>query len=98
MGVPEWPAWLDDLVRAVRFSQGNDDWWESAGAALRQPQSDKAIQFLAVLGLVELVTQVHRMERDKTALCAGDELTNGFFRSRGFEIPEAGDGTEESPT
>ena len=49
------------------------------------------MQFLAVLGLVELVTQVHRIDRDESAPCAGDELTNNFLRSRGFEIEEDAD-------
>lgn len=84
MSQPEWPDWLDDLVRRVRFSPGDADWWDAAEAALAEQQSDRTIHFLAVLGLVELVTQVHRMERTRFASCAGDELAKSLMRSLGY--------------
>lgn len=72
----------------MRFSPGDDDWWESAEAVLSVGQSDRAIHFLAVLGLVELVTQVHRMERDRFAACAGDELAKSLMRSLGYPVDD----------
>ena len=86
MSHAEWPDWLDDLVERVRFSPGDEDWWESPEAVLGEGQSDRTMHFLAVLGLAELVIQVHRMERTRLASCAGDELAESRMRSFGYPV------------
>lgn len=79
----EWPAQLDDLVDRARKGPG-DDWWSSAEAVLRTAP-EEAMRELAVIGLVELVTQVHKVDRDRHEPCAGDELRRSLLRAAGFD-------------
>ena len=80
--VRDWPEHLDDLIMRARFGNG-EDWWTSAEAVLRT-ESEKTIRELAVIGLVELVTQVHKIERDVEGPCAGTTLRRGLLRASGF--------------
>ena len=61
-----------------------DDWWSSAEAAIGSAP-EEAMRELAVIGLVELVTQVHKVERDRHEPCAGDELRRNMLRAQGFD-------------
>ncbi len=90
MAQREWPHELDDLIDRARFGPG-EDFWASAERALHGRSPDETTRYLAVLGLTELVTQVHRIDRDSTALCAGDELSRALLRSKGLEVDERHD-------
>lgn len=46
----------------------------------------ETIEYLATLGLAELVTQVHRVDRDRHALCMSDGLAIALLKSRGFDV------------
>jgi len=76
-----WPHELDGLIDRARFGPG-EDFWASAERTLQDRSPDQATRYLAILGLAELVTQVHRVDRDSTALCAGDELARALFAPR----------------
>jgi len=78
MAALHWPESIDDVVKRVRFSPGDDDWWESSEKVVEGLPDDQ-LRYLATVGLAELVTQTHRIERDRSDLCIGDQLVIARF-------------------
>ncbi len=69
-----WPDSIDDVVKRARFSPGDHvDWWESS-EKVADGLPDEQLRYLATVGLAELVTQTHRIERDPSESCIGDQL------------------------
>lgn len=69
-----WPESLDNAIQRARFMQGTDDWFESAQAVVRSLPEDER-DHLAALGLAELVTWVHKIDRDSAEPCIGEQAT-----------------------
>lgn len=69
----EWPESIDDVVRRARFSPGDDHWWATSERIVADLPDDQ-LRYLATVGLAELVTQEHRIDRDRASLCIGDQL------------------------
>jgi hypothetical protein len=66
-----WPESLRDDIDRARFMQGTDDWFESAKAVVQSLPEEKR-DHLAALGLAELVTWVHNIDRDSAEPCMGE--------------------------
>lgn len=95
MATPTWPEHLDDLVKRARLG-GGDDWWSAAEAVLRT-EPEATLRELAVIGLVELVTQVHKVERDRREPCAGTVLRRAMLRASGFDDDRIEQAEMEAP-
>lgn len=69
---PHWPAAIDPVVERARFLPGPEDFWESAEKVVASGLPDDTMQYLATVGLAELVTWVHKIDRDASKPCAGE--------------------------
>jgi hypothetical protein len=74
MPAERWPQSIDDVVERTRFSAGDDDWWESAEKVIAGGIPADQMRYLAHVGLVELVTQSHRVGRNGKYPCAGLQI------------------------
>lgn len=69
-----WPEAIDDVVLRARFYPGDEvDWWQASEKIIEDLPDDQ-LRYLATVGLAELVTQTHRIDRDRQYLCIGDRL------------------------
>ena len=68
-----WSDEADELAQRARFDQSSPSWRASADRLVRMADQETLYE-LAAIGLTELVTQIHRLDRDKEATCYGDEL------------------------
>lgn len=83
-----WPESLTDDIQRARFMEGSEDWFESAQAVVRSLPEAKR-DHLAALGLAELVTRVHRIDRDSDAPCMGELAARERHPDRFPETDEA---------
>ena len=76
MAEPRWRESIDDVVERARFSdrRGESDWWESAREVVKGGLSQEDLTFLATVGLAELASQSHRVDRDESEPCMGHRL------------------------
>jgi hypothetical protein len=93
MGELAWPESIDPVVQSARFGP-EESFWDGAEAAVARGLPDEALRYLATVGLAELVTQTHRMERNAQALCIGDLLL--IARVPGSEPRVRGGRTEDA--
>lgn len=68
-----WSDSVGELAQEARFDQSSHSWREAADKLVRAADPDTARE-LAAIGLTEVVSQIHRLERDPRAPCHGDEL------------------------
>lgn len=77
MTQPTWIADVDDLVAEVRRNPEGS--WRGAEIALARTVPAATVEYLAVVGLAELATQTHRLDRDATVPCIGSVLAAGRY-------------------
>lgn len=67
-----WTDDLDDCVERARLVDGPWDWFAAAQAGVGSMPATKR-DHLAALGLAELVSWSHKIDREATAPCAGEQ-------------------------
>ncbi|MFV2063475.1 MAG: hypothetical protein ACC726_08165 [Chloroflexota bacterium] len=77
MGEPHWPEWTDELVEMTRFS--DKSWWDAAHDEIVGGLPSEEMEYLATLGLMELVTWSHRIDREPGYPCAGQRAAHNRY-------------------
>lgn len=87
MGESRWHESIDGVVRRARFGPGaNDDFWESAHIVVDGGLPDDELRYLATVGLAELASQEHIVDRDRHEPCMGRRLMmERFFPDQSLE-------------
>jgi hypothetical protein len=69
----KWPEWIDDLVSQVRLGS-EATFWETADRLVTEGLPAQSGRYLAVVGLAELASWSHKIDRDGAEPCVGRAL------------------------
>ena len=67
-----WSSKVGELAQQARFDRSSS--WREAADRLVATTDEETVRELAAIGLAEVVSQIHRLDRDKNAPCYGDDL------------------------